>query len=71
VTELGVDSVDPLALACRASERQSVLLSVKREDKGRRLLAAQVWADDENSADATVLNDYRYWVKELNSPSSR
>ena len=39
VTVLGVDSVAPLALAWRASERRSVLLSVKRGDKGRRLLA--------------------------------
>jgi len=53
VTVLGVDSVAPLALASRASERRGVLLSVKRGDKGRRLLAEQVWADDENSADAT------------------
>ena len=53
VTVLGVNSVDPLALACRASERRGVLLSFKRGDKGRRLLAEQVWADDENSANAT------------------
>ena len=66
VTVLGVDSVDPLALACRASERRGVLLSFKRGDKGRRLLAEQVWADDENSTNATVLDDYRYWVEELN-----
>ena len=66
VTVLSVDSVDPLALACRASERRGVLLSVKRVDKDRRLLAEQVGADDENSANATVLDDYRYWVEELN-----
>ena len=57
VTVLGVDNVDP---------RRGVLLSVKRGDKQRRLLAEQAWADDENSANATVLDDYRYWVKELN-----
>jgi len=29
------------------------------------LLAEQVWADDVGSANATVLNDYRHWIKEL------
>jgi hypothetical protein len=57
VTVLGLDSVD---------ERRGVLLSVKRGDRQRRLLAEQVWADDGDSANATVLNDYRYWVEELN-----
>lgn len=57
VTVIGLDSVD---------QRRGVLLSVKRADKQRRLLAEQVWADDEDSANATVLNDYRYWVEELN-----
>lgn len=57
VTVLGLDSVD---------QRRGVLLSVKRGDKQRRLLAEQVWADDKKSANATVLNDYRYWVEELN-----
>lgn len=56
VTVLGLDSVD---------QRRGVLLSVKRGDKQRRLLAEQVWADDKDSANATVLNDYRYWVEEL------
>ena len=53
MTILGVDSVD---------ERRGVLLQVQRGDKRRRLLADQVWADDESSANATILNDYRYDV---------
>jgi hypothetical protein len=57
VTVLGVDSVD---------QRRGVLLQVQRGDKGRRLLAEQVWADDESSANATILGDYRYWIQELN-----
>jgi hypothetical protein len=57
ITVLGVESVD---------ERRGILLSVERGDKQRRLLAEQLWADDETSANATVLNDYRYWVEELN-----
>jgi hypothetical protein len=56
VTVLGVESVD---------ERRGILLSVKRGGRERRLPADQVWADDETSANATVLNDYRYWVEEL------
>ncbi len=56
VTALGVDDVD---------ERRGILLSVKRGDKQRRLPAEQVWANDEDSANATVLNDYRYWVEEM------
>ena len=57
VTVLGVDNVD---------QRRGILLSVRRGDKQRRLLAEQVWADDEGSANAIILNDYRYWVEELN-----
>jgi hypothetical protein len=56
VTVLGVNSVD---------ERRGILLQVQRGDKRRRLLAEQVWAEDEGSANATILNDYRYWVQEL------
>ncbi len=56
VTVLGVDEVH---------ERRGVLLSVKRGQKRRRLLAEQVWADDEHSANAVVLHDYRHWVDEL------
>ncbi len=57
VTVLGVDNVD---------QRRGILLSVERGDKQRRLLAEQVWADDDGSANAIILNDYRYWVEELN-----
>jgi hypothetical protein len=56
---LAVDSVD---------ERRGILLSVERMQHGgkrRRLPAEQVWADDEGSANAIILNDYRYWVNEL------
>ena len=56
VTVLGVDDVD---------ERRGILLSVKRGDRQRRLPAEQVWVDDEDSTNATVLNDYRYWVEEM------
>ncbi|MCP4542180.1 MAG: hypothetical protein GY832_34085 [Chloroflexi bacterium] len=56
VTVLGVNSVN---------ERRGILLSVKRGDKQRRLLAEQVWADDKDSANATVVNDYRYWVERM------
>jgi len=57
VTVLGVVDVD---------ERRGVLLRVRRGDKERRLLAEQVWATKEKSANATVLNDYRCWVEGLN-----
>jgi Calcium binding len=60
VDVLAVDSVD---------ERRGILLSVERlqhSGKRRRLPAEQVWADDEDGANAVILNDYRYWVNELN-----
>ncbi len=57
VTVLGVADVD---------ERRGVLLKVKRGKAERRLVADQVWAKSKNSANATVLDDYRYWVNELN-----
>lgn len=60
VTVLDLDSVD---------QRRGILLVVtriQREGKRRRLLAEQVWADDESSANAIILNDYRYWLEELN-----
>jgi hypothetical protein len=56
VTVLGLATTD---------ERRGILLNVERGDKQRRLLADQVWADDESSANAIVLNDYRYWVYNL------
>jgi hypothetical protein len=37
---------------------------VERSGKQRRLPAEQVWADDEKSANGTILGDYRYWVEE-------
>jgi hypothetical protein len=50
-------------------ERRGILLGVKRLARGgkqRRLLAEKVWAEDEDSANAIVLDDYRYWIEELN-----
>lgn len=55
VTVLGVNSVD---------ERRGVLLNVERRGKPRRVVAEQLWAKDEESANAVVLDDYRYWVNE-------
>jgi hypothetical protein len=57
ITVLDLDSVD---------ERRGVLLRVQRGDIQRRLLAEQVWADDEGGANAVILDDYRYWLEELN-----
>jgi hypothetical protein len=57
ITVLGLDNVD---------ERRGILLSLRRGGKQqRRLPADQVWADDEKSANAIILSDYRYWVEEL------
>jgi hypothetical protein len=56
VMVLGIATVD---------ERRGVLLHVLRGAKERRLLAEQVWADDKDSANAIILDDYRYWVDEL------
>ncbi len=57
VTVLGVAKVD---------ERRGILLQVKRGNKERRIIAEQVWADDKESANAIILDDYRHWVGELN-----
>jgi len=57
VTVLGVAEVD---------ERRGILLKVKRGNKERRIVAEQIWADDKKSANAIILDDYRYWVSELN-----
>jgi hypothetical protein len=57
VTALGVAEVD---------ERRGVLLKVKRGNKERCIVAEQLWADDKKSANAIILDDYRYWVNELN-----
>jgi hypothetical protein len=56
VMVLGVVNVD---------ERRGILLRALRGAKERRLLAEQVWADDKDSANAIILDDYRYWVDEL------
>ena len=56
VTVLGMAEVD---------ERRGVLLKVQRGHKERRLLAEQVWADDRDSPNAVILDDYRYWIERL------
>src|SRR5690349_3846886 len=53
---LGVDSV---------SDRRGILLKVELANKPRRIIAEQIWAKDETSSNATILDDYRYWVKEM------
>lgn len=60
-----VEPVTVLGLAA-ADERRGILLNVERGGKQRRVVAEQLWATDESSANAIVLNDYRYWVNELN-----
>ena len=60
VNALGVDSVD---------ERRGIMLRVKRLQYGgkeRRLLAEQLSAEDKDSTNAVILDDYRYWIEELN-----
>lgn len=47
-------------------ERRGIMLEVQRGNKRRRILAEQIWANDEASSNAIVLNDYRYWVNDLN-----
>ena len=59
------EPVTVLGLAT-ADERRGILLNVERGGKQRRVLAEQLWANDEASPNAIVLNDYRYWVYELN-----
>jgi hypothetical protein len=56
ITVLGVADVD---------DRRGVLLQARRGDRQRRLVAEQVWAKDEASANAIVLADYRYWVERM------
>ena len=56
VKVLGVDSV---------SDRRGILLKVELAGKPRRIVAEQVWAKNEKSSNATVLDDYRYWVNEM------
>ena len=61
VTVLGIAKVD---------ERLGILLQVQRDDKERRLLAEQVFAADETSPNAIVLNDYRHWIEKMNGLTS-
>lgn len=56
VKVLGVDSV---------SDRRGILLKAELAGKPRRIVAEQVWAKDEKSSNATILDDYRYWVNEM------
>ena len=56
VTVLGVSTID---------DRRGILLNVERGGQKRRIVAEQLWAKDEKSANAVVLNDYRYWVNTL------
>jgi Calcium binding len=58
------ESVTVLAVA-EVDERRGVLLKVKRGSKERRIVAEQIWANDQTSANAIILDDYRYWVNEL------
>ncbi len=53
VTVLGVNDLD---------DRRGILLNIKRGERSRRVVAEQVWAKDEKSVNAIVLNDYRYWL---------
>lgn len=53
VAVLGVNDLD---------DRRGVLLNIKRGEKSRRVVAEQLWAKDEKSVNAIVLNDYRYWL---------
>jgi calcium binding protein len=56
VTVLGFGTTD---------ERRGIKLEVQRGNKKRQILAEQLWAKAEDSANAIVLNDYRYWVNDL------
>jgi hypothetical protein len=59
VTVFGVSELD---------DRRGVLLNVKRGEKPRRVVAEQLWAKDKDSANAIVLNDYRYWLNHGGGP---
>jgi hypothetical protein len=58
VTVLAADEFD---------ERRGVLLKVRLERTGKQrcVVAEQIWADDPSSVNATVLDDYRYWVNNM------
>jgi Calcium binding len=54
VTILGVGQVHP---------RRGILLMVRRENgRERRVPGEQLWAQDESSPNAIVLEDYRSWI---------
>ena len=55
-----------------SDERRGVSLDVQWGDKKRRVLAEQLWADDEASANAIILNDdeARELTGRLNLPSA-
>ena len=58
VTVLAVDDMD---------DRRGILLRVRRNNgKERKVVAEQVWAADAESQNAVVLDDYRYWVNQMN-----
>lgn len=46
-------------------ERRGVLLAINRGGKDRRVPAEQLWAKGQNSRNATILDDYRYWVESM------
>jgi hypothetical protein len=62
------DQAEPVTVLSfgTTDERRGILLEVQHGRKKRRVLAEQLWANDETGPNATVLNDYRYWVTELN-----
>jgi hypothetical protein len=54
VTVLGGADID---------DRRSVLLMVLRQDgTERRVVAEQLWAEDEAGLNATILENYRSWA---------
>jgi hypothetical protein len=53
ITVLGLNSVDM---------RRGLLLSVQRDKTSRRLLAEQVWSDENRHPNALILNDFRFWL---------
>jgi hypothetical protein len=46
-------------------ERRGILLTVQRGNQKRRVVADQLWANDTESANAIVLDDYRHWVNQM------
>jgi uncharacterized Zn finger protein len=58
-----------IVLAVYGSDpRRGLLLNVMRGKKKRRVAADQLWAVDRESTQATVLDDYRYWVDHHGGP---